>query len=410
MTGVEVPPDRPGLAVIKRVSVAEAEPGDTVTYVIIYRNMGNTPINNVSIVDSLLPRLEYVKGTSRGPEGTGFSTGDEPRRLDRAALAAPRCARPRGRRPRLVRRDRSLDAVSLDWTEDASVWNAARLTESCISTVTRRTSRPRRLRRLFPVHALPAPATAARQGQRRMAPRDSPVAVICSRLARGRPHLDDRPPAHSRRSASARTGTSPTSRSTTCAPGSSIAFRTIAAGSWRSSSPAPSARSASFTSRDLNALAKKFESRGVDLLAINSNASESAEDVAEHARLAKIQFPVLKDPENRVADLLLAERTCEALVIDRARAPQIPRRHRRPVRPGIAPGCSRSTTTCRAIEAVLAGTPREPRNDARSSAARSSAPGPREAARSDSPAGGRVTYAPGAHWHAPVPAPKSPGA
>ncbi len=74
MTGVEVPPDRPGLAVIKRVSVVEAEPGDTVTYVIFYRNMGNTPISNVSIVDSLLPRLEYVKGTSRGPEGTGFST------------------------------------------------------------------------------------------------------------------------------------------------------------------------------------------------------------------------------------------------------------------------------------------------------------------------------------------------
>jgi uncharacterized repeat protein (TIGR01451 family) len=74
VTGVEVPPDRPGLAVIKRVSVTEAEPGDTVTYVIIYRNMGNTPIKNVTIADSLLPRLEYVKGTSRGPEGTGFSS------------------------------------------------------------------------------------------------------------------------------------------------------------------------------------------------------------------------------------------------------------------------------------------------------------------------------------------------
>ena len=74
MNGVEVPPDRPGLAVIKRVSVQEAEPGDTVTYVIIYRNMGNTPIKNVTIADSLLPRLEYKKGTSRGPEGTGFSS------------------------------------------------------------------------------------------------------------------------------------------------------------------------------------------------------------------------------------------------------------------------------------------------------------------------------------------------
>jgi uncharacterized repeat protein (TIGR01451 family) len=74
MAGVEVPPDRPGLAVIKRVSVSEAEPGDKVTYVIFYRNMGNTPIKNVTIADSLLPRLEYVKGTSRGPEGTTFSS------------------------------------------------------------------------------------------------------------------------------------------------------------------------------------------------------------------------------------------------------------------------------------------------------------------------------------------------
>jgi uncharacterized repeat protein (TIGR01451 family) len=76
MTGVEAPPERPGLAVIKRVSAVEAEPGDTLTYVIIYRNMGNTPIRAVSIVDSLLPRLEYVKGTARGPEGTTFSTAD----------------------------------------------------------------------------------------------------------------------------------------------------------------------------------------------------------------------------------------------------------------------------------------------------------------------------------------------
>jgi uncharacterized repeat protein (TIGR01451 family) len=74
MTGVETPPDRPGLAVIKRVSATEAEPGDTLTYVIYYRNMGNTPIRSVAIADSLLPRLEYVKGTSRGPEGTVFTS------------------------------------------------------------------------------------------------------------------------------------------------------------------------------------------------------------------------------------------------------------------------------------------------------------------------------------------------
>jgi uncharacterized repeat protein (TIGR01451 family) len=74
MTGIEIPPPRPGLAVVKRVSDAEAEPGDTITYAIIYRNMGNRPIGSVVIVDSLLPRLEYLPGTSKGPPGTVFKT------------------------------------------------------------------------------------------------------------------------------------------------------------------------------------------------------------------------------------------------------------------------------------------------------------------------------------------------
>jgi uncharacterized repeat protein (TIGR01451 family) len=74
LTGVETPPNLPGLAVVKRVSAAEAEPGDTLTFMIFYRNMGNTPIRGVAIADSLIPRLEYVKGTSRGPEGTAFTT------------------------------------------------------------------------------------------------------------------------------------------------------------------------------------------------------------------------------------------------------------------------------------------------------------------------------------------------
>ncbi len=73
---METPPDRPGLAVVKRVSAEEALPGDTLTFRIDYRNMGNTPIRGVSIVDSLLPRLEYVKGTSQGPKGTVFSANE----------------------------------------------------------------------------------------------------------------------------------------------------------------------------------------------------------------------------------------------------------------------------------------------------------------------------------------------
>jgi uncharacterized repeat protein (TIGR01451 family) len=76
MTGIETPPNRPGLAVVKRVDVSEAEPGDVVTYAIAYRNMGNTPIRSVAIVDSLLPRLEYVAGSAKGPKGAQFTVGE----------------------------------------------------------------------------------------------------------------------------------------------------------------------------------------------------------------------------------------------------------------------------------------------------------------------------------------------
>lgn len=73
---VESPPNRPGLAVIKRVSASEAEAGDVVTFVIQYRNMGNTPIRSVTINDSLLPRLGYVPGSAMGPKGTVFTSGE----------------------------------------------------------------------------------------------------------------------------------------------------------------------------------------------------------------------------------------------------------------------------------------------------------------------------------------------
>ncbi len=59
------------------------------------------------------------------------------------------------------------------------------------------------------------------------------------------------------------------------------------------------------------------EKRRVDFVAINSNASESIDETAEQARSLKVTFPVLKDPENRVADMLAAERLGEAIVIDR---------------------------------------------------------------------------------------------
>ena len=59
-----------------------------------------------------------------------------------------------------------------------------------------------------------------------------------------------------------------------------------------------------------------YKDKGVVFLGVNSNAGETAEKVAEHARAHGIDFAVLKDPGNRVADQLLVERTCEAIVLD----------------------------------------------------------------------------------------------
>ncbi len=63
-------------------------------------------------------------------------------------------------------------------------------------------------------------------------------------------------------------------------------------------------------------LSKAYQDKGVVFLGINSNAQETVEQVAAHAKTFGLEFPVLKDPVNLVADLTLAERTCEVLVLD----------------------------------------------------------------------------------------------
>ncbi len=67
----------------------------------------------------------------------------------------------------------------------------------------------------------------------------------------------------------------------------------------------------------LSKFSRGYEKRGAEFVAINSNASESVEEAAEQARAMNVTFPILKDPENRVADSLSAERIGETLVLDR---------------------------------------------------------------------------------------------
>lgn len=63
-------------------------------------------------------------------------------------------------------------------------------------------------------------------------------------------------------------------------------------------------------------LAAEFEPKGVAFLAIDSNRQDAVTELAAYARLHGIQFPVLKDLNNELADRIGATRTPEVFVLD----------------------------------------------------------------------------------------------
>jgi peroxiredoxin len=63
-------------------------------------------------------------------------------------------------------------------------------------------------------------------------------------------------------------------------------------------------------------LSKEYAPKGVQFVAINANRQDTRERLAEHANKYEIQFPVLKDEGNRVADQFGARRTPEVFVLD----------------------------------------------------------------------------------------------
>jgi peroxiredoxin len=68
---------------------------------------------------------------------------------------------------------------------------------------------------------------------------------------------------------------------------------------------------------DLIRLQDRYGEREVALLAVNSNESETVEEVREHARSSGFTFPVMYDPGNVVADRFDAVFTPEVWILDR---------------------------------------------------------------------------------------------
>ena len=68
----------------------------------------------------------------------------------------------------------------------------------------------------------------------------------------------------------------------------------------------------------MNDIYKEYSARNVHFIFVNANSTESAAEVARHARAVGFAFPVYKDPNNVVADRFGATVTPESYVIDRS--------------------------------------------------------------------------------------------
>ncbi len=65
-------------------------------------------------------------------------------------------------------------------------------------------------------------------------------------------------------------------------------------------------------------LSREYGPKGIVFLAVDANSGDSDEELAAKAKEFGLDFPVLKDPGNVVADALMAERTPEVVLLDGA--------------------------------------------------------------------------------------------
>jgi len=63
-------------------------------------------------------------------------------------------------------------------------------------------------------------------------------------------------------------------------------------------------------------LHKEYESKGVTFVGINSNKQEDVAEIKEHAKKNGLEFPILKDKNNVIADEFKASFTPEIYVLN----------------------------------------------------------------------------------------------
>jgi len=102
-------------------------------------------------------------------------------------------------------------------------------------------------------------------------------------------------------------------------------------------------------------LSKDYADKNVQFIAIDSNRQDSLEDITHFARTHKIEFPILKDAGNQVADKFGAERMSEAFVLDRDRVMRYRGRIDDQFGVGYARGQTSANYLTSALDELLAG-------------------------------------------------------
>ena len=66
-------------------------------------------------------------------------------------------------------------------------------------------------------------------------------------------------------------------------------------------------------------LSKSYDKKNVQFIGVNSNKQETIAEILAYNKKHSFKFPILKDPENKIADYFGARRTPEVFLLDAER-------------------------------------------------------------------------------------------
>ncbi len=107
----------------------------------------------------------------------------------------------------------------------------------------------------------------------------------------------------------------------------------------------------------LAGLAKDYEAKGVQFLGIDSNQQDGVTQIGRFAKESGVEFPILKDVNNVLADQLGVQRTPEVLVLDAERTIRYRGRIDNQYNVGISRTKSTENDLAKALDELLADKP-----------------------------------------------------